>query len=169
VVLLIGAGLLIRSFATLLEVSPGFVPAHAVVTGISLPADTYPQGAPRERFLGEFLSRAGSLPGVTAVGVAMPMPMVNDFNSGFQIEGREVPSGERPLVNFYGVSAGYFAAMGTPLVRGRLLTDADRAGAPRVVVVNQTMVDRYFAGVDPIGRRLMVGQGDSAWREIVGI
>src|SRR5262249_19447264 len=100
VVLLVGAGLLIRSFVKLLEVSPGFVAAPAVVTSVSLPADKYPQGEARERFFDDFLSRAGSIPGVSAVGLAMPLPMVDNYNSGLDIEARPFPRDRRPLVNF---------------------------------------------------------------------
>jgi putative ABC transport system permease protein len=168
-VLLIGAGLLMRSFVNLLGEPPGLVPARAIVTSLSLPVEAYPPGEPRERFLHEFLVRARGLPDVAAIGLAMPMPMVDAFSGGFEIEGQPVPRDQRPMVNFFAVGAGYFAAAGTPLLQGRVLGDADRAGGTRVAVINQTMADRFFAGVDPIGRRLRVTQGDSAWREIVGV
>ena len=113
--------------------------------------------------------RARALPDVAAIGLAMPMPMVDAFSGGFEIEGQPLPRDQRPIVNFFAVGAGYFAAAGTPLLKGRVLDDADRAGGTRVVVINQTMADRFFAGVDPIGRRLRVTQGDNAWREIVGV
>jgi putative ABC transport system permease protein len=169
VTLVIGAGLLVRSFSNLLHVSPGFVPERAVVTSVSLPVDKYPEGDVRESFLHDFLSRVRTVPGVTAVGLAMPMPMVDHFGSGLDVEGRPVPSDRRPIVDFFSVSADYFAAIGTPLLKGRFLTDADRADTPRVAVVNQTLVDRFFPGENPLGRRIKVTQGDSAWREIVGV
>jgi putative ABC transport system permease protein len=168
-VLLVGAGLLIRSFVKLLGEPPGLVPARAIVTSLSLPVDAYPPGEPRERFLHEFLARARALPDVAAIGLAMPMPMVDAFRGGFEIEGQPLARDQRPIVNFFAVGAGYFAAAGTPLLKGRGLDAADRAGGTRVVVINQTMADRFFAGVDPIGRRLRVTQGDNAWREIVGV
>ena len=168
-VLLVGAGLLIRSFGNLLDQSPGFRPDHAVVAEVSLPADKYGPGEPRERFFGEFVQRVRTIPQVVAVGLAMPMPMVTDFNSGFEVEGDPVTPEQRPVTLFYGVSSGYFEATGTPLIRGRLISDDDRRGGRRVVVINQTIADRYFKGADPIGRRLRVGQGDNEWREIVGV
>jgi putative ABC transport system permease protein len=168
-VLLVGAGLLVRSFVNLLGEPPGLVPARAIVTSLSLPVDAYPPGEPRQRFLHEFLARARALPEVAAIGLAMPMPMIDAFSGGFEIEGQPQPRDQRPIVNFFAVGAGYFAAAGTPLLKGRVLEDTDRAGGTRVVVINQTMADRFFAGVDPIGRRLLVTQGDNAWREIVGV
>jgi putative ABC transport system permease protein len=95
--------------------------------------------------------------------------MVSDFVSSLQIEGRLVADSDRPTTNFYAVSPGYFAAMRIPLVRGRLVSDEDRRGATRVAVINQSMADRLFAGVEPIGRRIKVSQGNDDWRQIVGI
>ena len=167
--LLVGAGLLVRSFTRLLAVSPGFVPARAVLAGVSLPVERYPEGEPRERFLDTFLERTRSLPRVSAAGITMPMPMVTDYNTGFEIEGQPIPAEGKPMTLFYGVSAGYFEAMGIPLLEGRLLNDGDRRGAPRVTVINQTIAERYFRGRSPIGHRIQIGQGGSGWREIVGV
>ena len=169
-VLLVGAGLLIRSFVKLLGEPPGLVPARAIVTSLSLPADAYPHGEPRERFLHEFLVRAR----VTARrGRHRPGDADADGRRlQRRLRDRRATAAARSsarIVNFFAVGAGYFAAAGTPLLKGRVLDDADRAGGTRVVVINQTMADRFFAGVDPIGRRLRVTQGDNAWREIVGV
>jgi putative ABC transport system permease protein len=167
--LLVGAGLLIRSFATLVSQSPGFVSERAILAGVSLPPETYEAGEPRERFLATFLERVTALPSVAAAGLAMPMPMVSDFNSGYEIEGEPSPDGQHPLTLFYAVSPGYLQAMQIPLLRGRFLTDDDRSGGRRVIVINQAIADRHFAGGDPIGHRIRVGQGPFDWREIVGV
>ena len=167
--LLVGAGLLVRSFVNLTDQSPGFEPQGAVLAGISLPTDKYPQGEVRERFLGEFLARAGALPQVGAVALAMPMPMVTEFNSPYEIEGTPVPPEGNPITLFYGVSAGYFEAMRIPLLKGRLIGEQDRLNAAKVVVISQALADLEFAGKDPIGRRMKVGQGGDYWREIVGV
>lgn len=168
--LLVGTALLVRSFANLLDESPGFRPDHTVVARVDLPPDQYPLGARRAQFFDTLLERITAMPQVEAAGLAMPMPLVDNFNSGFQIEGEQQPGDQQPpLTLFYAVSAGYFAAIGTPLLRGRLISDTDALGAPRVVVINQTLADSGFKGTDPIGRRIGVGQGDNAWREIVGI
>ena len=168
-ILLVGAGLLIRSFANLADVSPGFAPDRAVVVGVNLPTDRYQAGEPRERFFGELLARLRALPQVSAVGFSQSIPMVNDFVSGYEVEGRPSPDGNNPTTNFYAVSPGYFEAMRIPLRGGRLIAEEDRRGSMRVVVINQTLADRSFASVDPIGRRIKVSQGDSEWREIIGI
>jgi putative ABC transport system permease protein len=168
--LLIGAGLLIRSFGQLATVSPGFAADHSLAASISLPSSRYAQGSPRDQFFGELLSRTRSLPGVTSVGLTQSIPMLNDFVSGFEVEGQPPANPQtRPSTNFYAVSPGYFEAMHIPLLRGRGIADGDRAGSLRVAVINQTMADRQFAGVNPIGKRIKVSQGPSDWREIVGI
>jgi putative ABC transport system permease protein len=167
--LLVGAGLLIRSFENLTGESPGFDPGRALLAGISLPEQKYPQGEPRERFFAEFLDRVRALPDVEAAGLAMPMPLVNDFNSGLEIEGVETPPEGPPLTLFYAVSEGYFEAMQIPLVSGRYINEDDRRGGHRVVVISQALADTHFAGANPIGRRIRVGQGNNDWREIVGI
>ena len=168
---LVGAGLLIRSFAALTSQSPGFEPERAMLAGVSLPVDKYPDGEPRQQFTDAFLTRVRELPEVAAAGISMPMVMVNDFNSVYEIEGAPAPPGGNPVTLFYAVSAGFFDAMQIPLVRGRYITAEDRAGARRVAVINQLLADRHFPGLDPIGRRLRVGQGPDAdaWREIVGV
>jgi putative ABC transport system permease protein len=169
--LLVGAGLLIRSFTRLAGESPGFDPGGTIVAGVSLPVDKYAEGESRERFTGEFLERVRAVPGVEAVGLSMPMAMVNEFNSGYEVEGEPPVEGGNLITLFYAVSPGYFDATKTPLLRGRYLTDADRRGSPRVVLVNAFLAERHFAGVDPVGRRIRIGQGYNSqeWREIVGV
>ena len=167
--LLVGAGLLIRSFANLVGESPGFNPERVLVAGVSLPPQKYPQGEPRERFFHDFLERIGSLPHVDAAGLSAPMALVNDFNSGFEVEGIPTPPQGRPLTLFYAVSPGFFEAMQIPVLKGRAISAGDRRGGHRVIVISQALADRHFAGRDPIGTRMRVGQGNDDWREIVGV
>jgi predicted permease len=167
--LLIGTGLLLRSFAKLTDQSPGFEPGGAIVAGVSLPVEKYPEGEPRERFLDDFLGRVRVLPQVSAAGIAMPFHMVNDFNSGYEVEGQPVPAEGPPLTLFYAVSDGFFDAMGIPLLRGRYLTSDDRRGGHRVIVISQALAEQSFPGENPLGRRIRVGQGNNDWREIVGV
>jgi predicted permease len=167
--LLVGAGLLIRSFENLVGEDPGFNPEHALLAGVSLPEEKYPPGESRERFFAEFLQRVQALPDVEATGISMPMPLINDFNSGLEIEGVPVPPEGPPLTLFYAVSEGFFDAMRIPLIAGRYITAGDRRGGHRVVVISQALADANFAGQDPIGRRIRVNQGNSDWREIVGV
>ena len=167
--LLVGSGLLLRSFSNLTSQSPGFEPSRAVHGEISLPPERYPRGEARERVLSDLLTGVKALPGVAAAGLTMPMPMISDFNSGFEVEGAASPSDGLPLTLFYAVSPGYFEAMGIPLIKGRGITAQDRRGAARTVVISQALADAHFHGIDPIGRRLRVSQGENEWREIVGI
>ncbi|HSC26905.1 MAG TPA: ABC transporter permease [Vicinamibacterales bacterium] len=170
-VLLVGAGLLIRSFVKLTGESPGFVARQAVVVGVNLPAARYAEGAAREQFFGELLSRTRTLPQVAAAGLTQSVPMVNDYVTGLEIEGRPSADGYRPTTNFYAVDAGYFETLQIPLLRGRLVGHEDRDGAPLVVAVNQTLAERHFPGEDPIGRRIKVSQGRNSdqWKAIVGV
>jgi putative ABC transport system permease protein len=167
--LLTGAALLIRSFGKLAAVSPGFAIDHTIVGSVSLPESRYKEPAQRDSFFGELVTRTGALPRVTAVGLTQSVPMLNDFVSGFQIEGRTVPDQNSPTTNFYAVNAGYFDAMRIPVLRGRGISINDRAGSTRVIVINETLANRYFPSEDPIGKRLQVSQGPSDWREIIGV
>lgn len=169
-ILLVGAGLLMRSFARLSDVSPGFDPSGTLIAGITLPETAYPDDNARERVIDQFLARVRELPRVDAAAITQSVPLLNDHVASLDFEGRPAASPtERPTTNFYAVTPGFFAAMRIPLIRGRAITDADRQGAQRVVVINQTLAERDFAGEDPIGRRIRVSQGDDAWRTIIGI
>ena len=167
--LLVGSGLLLRSFSNLTTQSPGFEPARAIHAEVSLPPERYPSGEARERLLSDLITGTASVPGVQAAGLTMPMPMVTDFNSGFEIEGAGTPAERLPLTLFYAVSPGYFEAMGIPLLKGRGISSDDRRGARRTIVISQAIADMHFRGIDPIGKRMRVTQGDNEWREIVGV
>jgi putative ABC transport system permease protein len=171
-VLLVGAGLLMRSFAKVQGVDPGFDPSRALLAGLTLPAADYPDPAQRTRFFLDVAARLASLPHVAAAGVTQSVPLVNDFVASYDIEGRPAPSPtERPTTNFYAVSPGYFAAMGIEVRRGRAFGEQDRAGATRVAIINETLARRAFGGEDPIGRRIQIAQGPNSrdFREIVGV
>ncbi|HEX5476007.1 MAG TPA: ABC transporter permease [Vicinamibacterales bacterium] len=168
--LLVGAGLLIRSFAALEEESPGFAADHAVEVRVNLPERKYHEPAAMQQFFRTLVDRVSVLPTVTAAGLTQSMPLVSDMVDSFEIEGAPPLSPtDRPTANFYAVSSGYFSAMGIPLIRGRAIAPTDRLDAPRVTVINQTLANRYFSGRNPIGQRIRVSQGADAWRQIVGV
>jgi predicted permease len=167
--LLVGAGHLLRSFLHLLSQSPGFATDGAVLSSISLPDDAYPTPEVRQQFIERLLADISALADVDAAGVSMPMAMVNDFNSSYEVEGQPVADGQQPITLFYAVSPRFLDAMQIPLLSGRFINHEDRQGGHRVVVINQALADKHFGETDPIGRRIRVSQGDGAWREIVGV
>ena len=168
VMLLIGAGLLIRSFTLLQNADPGFNPDHALLAEIDLPGAT--AAAARRTFYGDVMRRIGALPGVVAVGATQSFPTTRDYLLGFQIEGRPQPQpGEMPSTNYYAVTPGLFRATGIPLLRGRWFTDDDRADSPAVAIINQAMAEQYFPDEDPIGQGIHVTNGPETFRDSVGI
>ena len=169
-VLLVGCGLLVRSFVRLLQVSPGFTAAGALTVGVQIPSQRYPEPKQRHDFQRRLMEQMAALPGVTAVGFGHVLPLLGDHVASLEFDGRSNPApADRPSTNFYAVSPGFFAAMGIPLVRGRLIAETDRADQPRVVVINETFARLHYPNQDPLGRRVSVSQGPQAMREIVGI
>ncbi|OLC46092.1 MAG: hypothetical protein AUH43_14705, partial [Acidobacteria bacterium 13_1_40CM_65_14] len=151
--LLVGAGLMMRSFAELMRVSPGFEPRNLLAVQIYLPQAKYKSAGDRMRFYMDALHRVGRLPGVqqAAAVSALPMyPVGIDFALPFTIEGQAPPAnGEEPRADIRIASPGYFETMKMALVRGRAIDERDRMGAPGAMVINETMARRYFSGRDP--------------------
>jgi predicted permease len=173
VVILIGAGLLLRSFMRLQEVSPGFKPQNLLVMQVSLPNFKYKEAQQKTLFYQEMLEKVRALPGVKSAGTISALPMSGMNSSGsFRIEGREVPQGQSsPHGDRWTASADYFKTMSIPLVRGRYFTERDGPDAPGVAIIDETMARKYWPGEDPLGRRITF-EGDEnnpRWREIVGV
>ncbi len=172
-VLLSGAGLLIKSFARLQNVNPGFNPRNALTFEISLPKMQYSDDASIVRFNNEAQRRIAALPGVQAAGFSTILPLAGtNSDSSFAIEGR--PSDKNnpsPDEERREVSPDYFRALGTPLIRGRFFTDADNADAPLVIIVNQTFAKKFWPNEDALGKRIVMGSmsADPKWITIVGI
>ena len=168
--LLNGAGLLIRSFARLQEAPRGFQPQGAWTFGVSLADARYGDDVGRAAFGERAVERLRALPGVTAAGAAQALPFSVELSIVyFAIAGRPAVA-EWPITYMFEATPGYLPAMGIPLRRGRWFDDRDRAGAPRVAVINEAMARRYFAGEDPLGQR--IGRPDrppDTWAEIVGV
>ena len=168
--LLAGAGLMTRSFAQLMRVSPGFEPANLLAVQVYLPQAKYKTGVDRTRFYMEALHRIADLPNVRSVAAVSALPMYPvgiDFALPFTIEGAAPPTnGEEPRADIRMATPAYFETMKMPLLRGRFIDERDRAGAPGVMVINETMARRYFGGADPIGR---VVQNPHGRAEVVGI
>jgi putative ABC transport system permease protein len=170
VVLLAGAGLLIRSFARLESVNPGFRPDHVLTMQIALPETRY-SGQKIALFYQQLVERLHSLAGVQYAGIARNLPLSgSDASLNFVIENRPVASSaEQSRAKYRAASADYFAALGIPLVRGRYFDRTDGDKTPGVVIVNNTMARRFWPGDDPVGKRMKAGFDGSQWCTIVGI
>ena len=169
-VLLVGAGLMTRSFAQLMRVSPGFEPGNLLAVQIYLPQSKYKTGIDRTRFYMDAIRRVGALPGVhSAAGVStLPMyPVGIDYALPFTIDGHAAPAnGEEPRADIRTATPGYFETMKIALRDGRFIDSRDRAGAPGTIVINETMARRYFAGENPIGKVVRNPHGKG---EVVGV
>lgn len=172
-VLLVGAGLMIKSFWRLQKVDPGFNADNALTVSLALPKRKYPEENQQVAFFQQLIERAGALPGVQAAGAGHVIPLSgNDFVLAFEIDGRPpLPPDATQSTNYYSVSADYFKAMGIPLRRGRLFTERDTKDSPRVALINETMAKKMFPDEDPIGKRITFDnrQKNPEWFEIVGI
>jgi putative ABC transport system permease protein len=171
-VLLIGAGLMLRTVARLQQVNPGFNPKNVLTMAVSLSRQKYSTGAEMNRFFERLLARVNSLPGVEAAGGIDPLPFSNsNGTTGFVIEGGEqLASADRPEVEQRTVIGDYFAAMRIPVLKGRVFTGQDRADTPRSVVVNEAFARRYWPGDEAVGKRLGFDDGPQQnWWEIIGV
>ena len=168
--LVTGAGLLIRSFVNLVRVNPGF-DSHGVMTfPVSLPTTKYATLPQRAEFFRQALEKIKTIPSVESAGVVSYMPMTGAARYVFFCAEGQVCQGigKDPLISMKQISEGYFAAMGIPLLRGRVFTNADIDGAPPVVIINQTVAEKYFPGQDPIGKTLQNSR-DRIPLQIVGV
>ncbi len=168
VVLLTGAGLLVRSFVQLMRVDPGFVTEHAMAFRVNFEGESYQRGEQIRNRVAEFEARMRALPGVTAVASTSVLPLSGHGSMvDFQVENAPPPP---PNVNreisAVSVTPDYFRAIGTPIVRGRALSEQDAAEAPLVALINEAAVRRWFPDMDPLGRRVNIS-GRSY--EVVGI
>jgi putative ABC transport system permease protein len=176
-VLSAGAGLMMRSLAELQRVSPGFDPGHLLTFQVSLPRAQYPQDSQVRGFYDQLVQRLDALPGVRAAGLAISLPPNRlQITDNFMVEGQVLPPNQSaPVGPVVAVSDEFFAALGVPLVRGRVFDARDEERAPPVVIVNDALANKYFAGVDPIGRRFKVGGPErpigpnNPWMTVVGV
>jgi putative ABC transport system permease protein len=169
VVLLAGAGLMIRSVARLLGVNPGFNPDGVLTMQISMGGQRYRENAPVVRDGDAIVDRIRALPGVTDAAVAGQIPLGGNGDTwGFHIVGR--PSGaDDPPVERYAVTPGYFSVMRIPLIRGRLIDDSDQLDSEKVMVIGQRTAERLWPNADPIGQHVRIGGLDGPPYKIVGI
>jgi putative ABC transport system permease protein len=175
-VLLVGGGLLVRSFVALSRAPLGFETAGVLSVDLDLPRSVADDVPARRRFFEEMLRRVRALPGVGSAAVVTLRPLSGPVGMDwpFTVEGQAPKDAERnPLLNFETVSPGYFETLGIPLKRGRDFTDSDRDGQPGVVVVSRTLAGRYWPGQDPLGKRIKIPLPptgfDGKWLTVVGV
>ena len=171
--LLVGAGLLVRSFIRLLQVDPGFTPDNVLSLQVFI-WDTHQTPQQRTAFFDEAFARLSSLPGVQAVGAVTALPFNNedtiDVDTTFTIDGKPAEPGQQLTASSTVASIDYFKVMGIHLKSGRLFNEYDRAGSPLVVVINEAMARRFFPEEDPVGKKFTVGSfGRPMSREIIGV
>jgi putative ABC transport system permease protein len=172
-VLLVGAGLMLKSLYHLIQVSPGFQPARVLYMEMDLRSDQYSKDPAILNFWQQVLDRVRVIPGVQSAALGTVVPLTgNHRRSDITIEGLPIPApGEFPHPDRHTISSGYIATMGIPLLRGRNFSDADNETAPDVALVNSTLARRFFTDGDPIGKRFLWGQPgkDEKWITIVGV
>ena len=170
-VLLVGAGLLVRSFMTLMRVDPGFDPSRTMTMKVTLPSASYQGPGQSIAFFDRLFARLDTLPGVEAAGGVSFLPLHGlGAATSFFIEGHEKPrTGDEPVADVRVVTHDYFKAMGIPLLRGRLFDSRDTAPNTRRIIVSELLVKKYFGDIDPIGRRIVLAWNDEGPDEIVGV
>ncbi|MFP5261701.1 MAG: ABC transporter permease, partial [Blastocatellia bacterium] len=173
-VLLVGAGLMTRSFSNILRVDPGFTTENLLSMQIALPDNKYPEDRQQVAFFEQALERIRALPGAGQVSAVSDLPLSGTEEiDQFTIEGRPAPPNlnDTPLADFRFIDHDYFATMGTPLLAGRPFTEQDNAKSPGVVIISESLARRYFPDEDPLGKRIRPGDAESKgpWLTIIGV
>jgi putative ABC transport system permease protein len=171
IVLVVGAGLMVKSLLNLQHQSGGFQSDGLLTFEINLPAKRYPNTAPAQ-FFQRLMDEIQTIPGVQSAGAINYLPISNfGFNGGFSIQGRPPFAQESaPVVEYRMVTPGYFSTMGIPLRRGRAFNETDTASSMPVVIINEAMANRYWPNADPVGARVQLSvDTTSIWREVVGV
>jgi putative ABC transport system permease protein len=169
-VLLAGAGLLIRSFLRMQTTNNAFDPRTLVTTTIPVQLTAYSDEARRADYYKRVLDSVESVPGIQSASVCSGIPIGFYLSMQFSVEGRDAAPGDAPQAAYYSISSNYFKTMRTPLLAGREFTDRDNRTSPRVAIVNDSMQKRVFAGENPLGRRIIVNYLDRRMLvEIVGV
>jgi putative ABC transport system permease protein len=166
--LLIGAGLAMKSFVNLQHVNPGIRPDHVLTFRMRLPTDNlYKTSREQAAFYRRVLDRVNQIPGIQSAGLTdvLPLGQQND-REYFVIENRPMPAGQELVADFRRISPGYLSAMGIALLKGRLLSDRDAHDAPPVILIDETLAHQYWPNENPIGRRMRLW---GEYREVVGI
>ena len=170
-VLLVGAGLLVRSFMRVMEVDAGFDPDRTITMRVALSGPNYTDPQKRTRFFQTAFDRIDTLPGVQAGGAVSFLPITGlGSATGYEVVGQPIPPvGQEPVTDVRVIVNDYFKALGIPLLRGRLFNEQDAADNTNRVIVNETMVRRHWPNEDPIGKKVKISWNDEREDEIVGV
>lgn len=171
-VLLIGAGLMIKSFVAVQKVNIGFDPDNVVTMGLSLPGSQYRERTRIISFYQQLLQRVEAIPGVQSAGLNISLPPdLLTISDDFVVEGRPAsPDQTNPIAGLLMISPSYFRTLGVRLLQGREFTEADKADAQSVIIINEALARQFFPGEDPIGKRMRQNANSrNPWREIVGV
>jgi putative ABC transport system permease protein len=169
-VLLIGAGLLIKSFERVLSVNHGLKPEKVLTAKLSLAPERYPDGDALRRFDRQVLERMAALPGVEVAALTTHLPVEQYGTNGYiTVEGKTYPPNQAPIVELRVVSPDYFKAVGVPLLRGRAFDNRDTKDSPLGVVVNETMARTIWPGEDPVGKRVSAHPIRPGWVPVIGV
>jgi putative ABC transport system permease protein len=167
--LLIGAGLLVRSFENLLSLDPGFDPRNVLTMNISLPTVKYADAQKQIAFFDDLLRRVSALPGVREAAISAALPLTPKRITPVLPEGHpEVPLAERPFIDIEAISPRWFQTMRVPLRAGREFTEADNSQAPKVIMINETLARRYWPGQNAVGKHILIGRMPAP-SEVVGV
>jgi len=170
VVLLVGAGLMMKSLLRLLQADGGFDPQNLLTMTVVLPPEKYADANRQVAFHEQLKERVQSLPGVSGVGTVDNLPLQGGNTTRFNIEGDPIPQpGQAIEANFRIVSETYFQTLGVPIIAGRMFDERDKADAPGVVIIGKSLADRVFSGRDPIGRRLVYTAGQAPPLQVIGV
>jgi putative ABC transport system permease protein len=171
-VLLIGTGLMAKSFVHLVEMNPGFRTDHVLTMELALPAAKYKEDQKAAAFYQQLLERIRALPGVQSAGATSNLPLSGtNQTDGILIEGRPAPPpGQINEVNYRVITPDYFQTIGVPVLAGRSVAEQDAATAPPVIILNQAATQRYWPGDDPVGKRIRFGDGPTQpWITVIGV
>ena len=174
-VLLVGAGLLLKSFSKLISVDEGFRTDHVLTAGVSLAPSNYPTPESRAQFAGNILRNLQGLPSVRAASVVSRLPLNPGASSrSFAIDGHSYSpqhDSEFDSVDYSAASPDYFASLGIPVLEGRVFSDADNRSAPAAAIINNAMAAKFFPNQNPLGQRLKIGSYDDTdpWKTVVGV
>jgi putative ABC transport system permease protein len=167
IMLLICAGLLVRSFVSLLKTDPGFRQDQVLTMTVPLPLRAYSRGSDVRNFYEELLRRTATLPGASTVGFSTDLPLDAQERDGVEVEGVDAAKNGLPEVTQSWIMGDYFGAMGISLKRGRMFAPEERTGKPDVVIISETAAQTYWPGRDPIGKRMKFA--GNTWSTVIGV